>query len=147
MGVRARPGRKEFFVPSHEPGGRSPGFGTFGEFMVSDQIRQPVEMAATAVMMIAKAMSPRSTDARDGHYVDHFDVESTPDMVVVVGKEFPNPRVLVRVSNSAKNAVAVEFGSGERSVGDSAGEERPQGGWNIQMRPLGRAGEKIGRSG
>lgn len=131
------------FVPSHKPRGKSPGYGTFGEFMVSDQMRKPVFRAAVDIVAIAKTLVDRSKDERDGHYTDKFSIHSG-GLQTVVGKR-RNPRVMVQISNSAKNAVAVEFGSGPPATGPSTGEEREQGGWSKAKRPLGRAGVKVGR--
>lgn len=138
MGVRMQK-----FVPSYKPRGRSKGFGTFGEFMVSDQMRKPTFRAAVDIVAIAKTLVPRSEDERGGHYTDKFSIHSA-GLQTTAGKR-KTPRVMVQISNSAKNAVAVEFGSGEPATGPSAGLEREQGGWNRAKRPLGRAGVKIGR--
>lgn len=131
------------FVPSYKPRGKSPEFGTFGQFMVSGQMRKPVFRAAVDIVAIAKTLVPRSADERDGHYTDKFAIHSA-GLQTVVGKR-RTPRVMVQISNSAKNAVAMEFGSGEPATGPSKGQEREQGGWNKAKRPLGRAGLKIGR--
>lgn len=138
MGVRL--GR---FVPSNKPAGRSPGYGDFKEFAVSGQIRKPLTRASYDIVAIAKLMVPPSGDARDGHYADKFAVHSGA-MTVRVGR---NVRAVVQISNHAKNAVAVEFGSGPPSEGKAGGAPREQGGWNRAKRPLGRAGRKIGRAG
>ncbi len=130
------------FVPSYKARGKSPDFGTFGEFMVSSQAEKPVSRAAYDIVAIAKLIVGRSADARDGHYADKFAVHG--GMQTRVGKR-RTPRVMVQISNSAKNAPAMEFGSGEPATGPSAGQERPQGGWNKAKRPLGKAGARIGR--
>lgn len=141
MGVTAQK-----FVPSYKPRGKSPGYGTFKEFMVSDQMRKPVFRAAVDIVAIAKTLVPRSKDERDGHYTDKFSIHSEGlETVVVTKRGHRNPRVMVQISNSAKNAMAVEFGSGPPATGPSTGEEREQGGWSEAKRPLGRAGVKIGR--
>lgn len=132
------------FVPSYRARGKSPGFGTFGEFMVSEQMRKPMRVVAREIAAIGRMTAPRSEDERDGHYADQF-VTETEKLTAVIGKRHPNRRVMVRVANTAKNAVAVEFGSGRSAAGTSRGEPRPQGGHNEQMRPLLRAGLKVGR--
>jgi len=131
------------FIPSYKPRGRSPGFGTFAEFMVSNQMRKPVFRAAVDVVAIAKTLVGRSDDERDGHYTDKFSIHSEGLETTVGARR--TPRVMVQISNSAKNGVAMEFGSGEPATGPSAGQERPQQGWNKAKRPLGRAGARIGR--
>lgn len=149
------------FVPSHKPRGRSPDFGTFGQFMVSDQMRRPTVAAAVDIVAIAKASvttksgGPRSDDPRSGtpdkpHYVDAFSIQSIGLQTLVfdsrAGKM--NPHVLVQISNHAENAIPMEFGSGWPSRGRTKGRERieEQGGWNKAKRPLGRAGRKVGRA-
>lgn len=135
------------YVPDR-PGDYRPhkdGSGSFSSFAVSEQIRKPLKRAAFDIIALAKAdpTVTRSTDERDGHYVDHFSINEAHGTYIKTrfGRV---PRAVVEVINDAKNAVAVEFGSGESSVGDSAGEGRPQGGWNKQKRPLGRAASRIG---
>jgi hypothetical protein len=138
------------FVPSYKPKGRSPGFEHFGRFMVSDQIRKPLRRAAIDIIAVAKVMVPRSKDERDGHYTDKFSIQGEGLETLVfdsrVGKM--NRHAMVQISNHAKNAIAVEFGSGWPSKGTTKGAERKaeQGGWNKAMRPLGRAGRKVGRA-
>lgn len=118
----------------------------FSAFAVSNQIRKPLRTAAVAIVALAKAdpqVAP-SDDPRDGHYVDHFSINEVHATYVKTKRDGRTPRSVVEVINDAKNSVAVEFGSGGQSVGDSAGQPRPQGGWNKQKRPLGRAAGKIG---
>lgn len=114
-----------------------------GDFAVSAQIRKPCVRAAYDIIAIAKAIIGRSDDERDGHYADKFAVNEIFGTRIKT-KYGMVPHAIAEITNSAKNAVAVEFGSGERSVGDSAGDPREQGGWNKPMRPLGRAASKIG---
>lgn len=132
------------FHPSYTARGKSPDFGTFGQFMVSEQIEDPLREAAGDIIEIAKTLVPPSADTRDGHYRDKFGVQAGK-LRMVVGKTFPNRRAIVRVTNSAKNAVPLEFGSGKEAEGTSGTSPRPQGGWNTARRPLYRAGRKIGR--
>ena len=144
------------FVPSYKPRGRSPGFGTFLDFMVSDQIRRPLVRAAVDMVAVAKAMAPRSDDPRSGtdekpHYSDRFSIQAGPMETLVfdgrVGRW--NRHAMVQVSNDAPNAVPLEYGSGAPSEGTSGGVVRTsrQGGWNRPTRVLGRAGRAIGRGG
>lgn len=139
---------KSRFVASYKPNGRSPGFGTFGEFMVSPQVRHPVTLAAVDIMNLARTLSPRSkrqrTDDDGPAYRDGFRLHSK-GLQTQVGKRRA-PRVMVQISNVSQHAVPVEFGSGPPAEGASSGQERPQGGWNKAARPLGRAGRKIGRA-
>lgn len=144
------------FVPSHKPRGRSPQFGTFGQFMVSDQIRKPITKAAIDIIAIAKASVTRSDDPRSGtpdnpHYTDAFALHAAGLQTLVLDSRVGrwNPHAMVRISNRAQNGVALEFGSGVPSEGVTGGAERQakQGGWNEAVRPLGRAGRAIGRAG
>lgn len=143
------------FVPSYKREGRSPGFGTFKQFMVSDQIRKPLRMAALDMIALAKASVSRSDDPRSGkpgkpHYTDAFSLHTEGLETLVfdgrVGRW--NPHAMVQISNHAQNAIALEFGSGDPSEGLTGGRERQakQGGWNKAKRPLGRAGRAIGRA-
>lgn len=140
------------FVPSYKRRGKSPGFLSFDKFMVSDQIRKPITRAAIDIIAVAKAMAPRSDDERDGHYADKFSIQSQGLQTLVLdtqsGRPHWNPHAMVQISNHAKNAIAVEFGSGYISRGTTKGRERKakQGGWNKSMRPLGRAGRRVGRA-
>lgn len=140
------------FVPSYKPRGRSPGYGTLGDFMVSDQIRRPLGRAAVDIIAIAKILSPDGPDRdnRPGQkYRDSFSVQMGPMETTVFDARAGrwNRRAMVQISNHSVHAIAVEFGSGIKSEGKTSGRERieKQGGWNKPMRPLGRAGRKIGR--
>jgi len=138
------------FVPSYRREGKSPGFLSFDKFMVSDQIRKPLKRAAIDIIAIAKATVPRSDDERDGHYTDKFSIQGEGLETLVFDSRvgMMNRHAMVQISNHAKNAIAVEFGSGYPSEGTTSGRERKekQRGWNKPMRPLGRAGRKIGRA-
>ncbi|MDQ3275338.1 MAG: hypothetical protein M3Q39_10010 [Actinomycetota bacterium] len=134
------------FVPSYRARGRSPEFGTFGEFMVSRQIRKPTERGARDIISLAKAMVPPSSDERNGHYSESFLLLSGKLTTIVKGRH-PNPRVLVKVVNTHASAPAIEFGSGPKAEGTGGPGPREQGGFNKAKRPLGRAGRRIGRSG
>lgn len=147
--IRAR------FVPSYKREGRSPEFGTFREFMVSDQIRKPLYRAAFDIIAIAKALVPRSDDPRSGlpdkpHYADSFSIQGEGLQTLIFDSRVGrwNPHAMVQISNHANNAIPVEFGSGWPSEGTTSGAERKakQGGWNKAKRPLGKAGRVIGRA-
>ena len=146
--IRAR------FVPSYKPKGRSPGFGTLGDFMVSDQIGVPLVKAAIDIVAVAKAIAPRSDDprrpARGAHYSDSFSIQAGPLETLVFDSRVGqlNRHRMVQISNHATDAVAVEFGTGRKSMGETRGAERraKQGGWNKPMRVLGRAGRTVGRA-
>lgn len=136
------------FVPSYHPRGRSPGFGTFEDFMVSDQIRKPTIRAAYDIVAVAKVLAPRGPEKDGQHYADRFTVHEGPMEVPIFDSRVGrlNRHAMVMISNDADNAVAVEFGSGPTAEGPSAGQERAQGGYNKAYRPLGRAGRVIGRA-
>lgn len=137
MGVRRivyrpdRPGKK-----SPYPG--SP-FLPFGAFAVSPRMQGLVMKVARDGAILAKMFVPPSDDPRDGHYRDHMSTD-VGNIVKIDGLE----RVTALIVNDAKNAAAIEFGSGESSVGDTSGSGRPQGGWNRPKRPLGKAGMMLG---
>jgi hypothetical protein len=133
--ARYRPDKPGDFRP------HSDGSGSFSEFTVSPQIRKPLLSAAYEIIAIAKSLVPRSSDPRGGHYNDHFSINAVTG--TYVGKR-RSPRAVVEVINDHPNAPAVEFGSGDPSVGISAGIDRPQGGWNKPKRPLGRAAGQVG---
>lgn len=129
----------------HKP--HSDGSLPFADFVVSSQIRRPLTLAAHDIVAIAKAdpQAAPSDDDRDGHYIDHFNVTGQKVVLMATAAD-PKSRLRAAavVENDAKNSVALEFGSGERSVGDSHGVGRPQGGWNKPKRILGRAASKVG---
>lgn len=133
--ARYKPDKPGDFKP------HSDGSGSFSEFTVSPQIRKPLLSAGFEIIAIAKAIVGRSNDPRGGHYSDHFSINSVTG--TYVGRR-RSPRAVVEIINDHDSAAAVEFGSGDPSVGDSAGEDRPQGGWNKPKRPLGRAAGQVG---
>lgn len=142
------------FVPSHKPKGRSPGFGTLGQFMVSDQIGRPLVRAAVDMVAVMKALAPRSDDPRrperGPHYADRFSIQAGPLVTMVYDSRARknNPHRMVQISNDADDAIAIELGSGIKSAGTTKGAERrqKQGGWNKPMRVMGRGGRLIGRA-
>ena len=136
--VRYRPDKVNDFRPHDD------GTGSFSAFAVSAQMRKPLVRAAYDIIAIAKTLVPPSSDSRDGHYRDKFAVNAARATYFKPRRGPRQGRAVAVVINDAKNAVPVEFGSGDPSVGLSAGMDRPQGGWNKPMRPLGRAGGRVG---
>lgn len=128
-----KPGR---VTPYPESRGMLP----FGAFAVSPRIQKLTLRIGKDVKALAKAIAPEGENETDGpKYKDSF--------IVVPGKPLKIDgllRATALVGNTAPHSAAVEFGSGESSVGDTAGEGRPQGGSNQARRPLGIAGSMIG---
>jgi hypothetical protein len=122
----------------------SDGSGSFSSFAVSPQMRKPLVRAAYDIIAIAKADVGRSGDDRNGHYVDGFSVDEVQAAYIKPKRGPRQARAVAEVQNDYWTAPAMEFGSGDPAIGSSAGEERPQGGWNKPKRPLGRAASKIG---
>jgi hypothetical protein len=112
----------------------------FSRFCTSRRVQGLVLHIAADVAAFAKSISPESDDERDKpRYKDSF--------IVRPGKALRLDglaRATALVGNTSPQAPSVEFGSGEGSVGDSSGQDRPQGGWNRPMRVLGRAGMAFG---
>jgi hypothetical protein len=107
-------------------------------------MRHPLLQASAEIIALAKADVGYSEDERNGHYIDHFKVGPARKMLFKP-KRFPAAlRATVEIENDYWTAAAMEFGSGEPSVGLSSGDERQQGGWNTPKRPLGRAASKVG---
>lgn len=122
------------------PNKESPGLQPFGAFAVSKRMQKLTIRIGMDVAALAGTFVPSSSEPKDGPaYADSFHV--VPGKIITIEGL---PRVTSDVVNTADHAAALEFGSGDQSVGDSAGEPRPQGGSNKAMRPLGRAGAKIG---
>lgn len=113
----------------------------FGAFCMSPRVQGLVLKVARDVKAFAESISPESEEeGKDGpRYKDSF--------VVAPGRPLKIDglnRVTALVGNKAPHAPAVEFGSGEPSLGESGGEGREQGGWNKPFRVLGRAGRAFG---
>jgi hypothetical protein len=123
----------------------SDGTGSFSAFAVSPQLRKPLVSAAFEVIAIAKAIAPRGP-GRPGHrpYADSFAVNKARATYLKPKRGPRQGRAVATVINDADNAVPMEFGSGDPSVGLSAGADRPQGGWNKPYRVLGKAGGRVG---
>ena len=118
----------------------------FGAFIVSSQIRKPLMTAAIEIVAIAKTLAGRSDDPRDGHYSDHFSINEIHGGWIKTRTDPHSKRAVVEIINDAKNAVAIEIGSGWPSEGITGGAERiaKQAGWNKAKHPLGRAAKMIG---
>lgn len=116
------------------------GSGSFSAFAVSEQIREPVKLGARAVIGIARSLAPKG----GGRYASSFEIGRERTFWFKPRSGPLQRRAQVEVINTAPYAVAIEFGSGESSEGDTAGEARPQGGWNRPYRVLGRAGARVG---
>lgn len=107
--------------------GFKPDHKSFGEFLVSDQARDPAVKAAGDIAELAAKASPRSKAThKDGtpHMADDFHVNSETAPVVVGG----NPRVGAEVFNPNRAAAPNEFGGPK----------------NRRHRMLGKAGAAIG---
>lgn len=132
--VRYRPDKVNDFKP-HEDG-----TGSFSSFLLSEQIRKPLNAAAKVVVAIATATAP----SRSGDYASRFKVDETATIMFKPKGGKRHPRAIALVTNDSDHAAALEFGSGGRSVGTSSGQPRPQGGSNEPYRTLGRAAGKVG---
>lgn len=119
----------------------SDGSAPFSSFAVSDQLRRPTLQLAHVIVTIARRIAPRHT----GEYAASFAINTRTKEFVFKPRGYPRQRrAVVEVINTDEKAAAIEFGSGEPSVGDSSGESRPQGGFNTNFRVLGRAAAKVG---
>ena len=116
------PGRRAVFVPDHK---------SFGEFMVSDQIRDVVVDVCQSIAHLAGEYAPRRKDrgtVPDGAAMaDRFHVNRDAG-VMRVGKQHQNVRVKVEVYNESPAAAPNEFGNKR----------------NKRYRMLGRAGAAHG---
>jgi hypothetical protein len=86
---------------------------SFGKFILSDQVRDPVHEIAIAISLVAKANTPRQGAHRRGrknntpHMQDLYRVEKHAG-TIKVDKAF---RVKVEVHNDDPESALVEFGS------------------------------------
>jgi hypothetical protein len=124
-----RPGEHAVFVPDHK---------SFGEFMLSEQMRDVVADVAGAIANLAGRYAPRRKDrgrAPDGtEMADRFEVNREAG-TLAVGKAFHNVRVKVDVFNEAPSAAPNEFGNKRNKryrmlgrAGAAYGEFKPEGG-------------------
>lgn len=118
LGVpKMAPGERVRYVPNHA---------SFGEFIKSKQMRDPVEEVAEAIAAEAKALSPtsdRGGNQKGKRMRDQFKVANA-GLMKVAG----NLRVAMVVYNNARSAAPNEFGTRK----------------NKRHRMLGRAGAKFG---
>ena len=127
------------------PGRTSPYPGSpylpFSAFCVSPRVQGIALKVAGDIAVFAKGISPDSDREKDEgeSYKDSF-VVKPGKLLKIDGLN----RSTALVGNTAAHAPAIEFGSGEPSVGDSSGEGREQGGYNYAYRVLGRAGRAFG---
>jgi hypothetical protein len=114
----------------------------FGAFAVSPRMQGLVTKVTSDMAVFARSISPESADeGREGkpRYKDSFKV-TVGEIVKIKGLK----RVTANLGNTAPHAAAVEFGSGEGSLGDSSESGRPQGGSNAPMRILGKTARAFG---
>lgn len=124
------------------PNKESPHLKPFGAFALSGRMQKlTIRIGKDVAALAGTLVEHKSEDQRQKGkaYADSFKV--VPGEIVVIDGL---PRVTSDVVNTADHSAALEFGSGEPSVGDTAGEGREQGGYNEAQRPLGRAGAIIG---
>lgn len=120
------PGRRVVFRPDHK---------SFGEFILSDQVRDPVEEVSRDIAALARKFAPRRKGrgiVPDGTAMaDRFKVEREAGTIKVSG----NVRVKVVVYNEAPSAAPNEFGSKRNQrhrmlgrAGAAFGDFKPDGG-------------------
>jgi len=110
--------RRAVYVPNND---------SFGDFILSDQMRDVTEEVAKDIAELAKELSPQSSRGgiQDGKRMrDQFEVVRNAGALKVGG----NLRVLVEVVNNARSAAPNEFGTRK----------------NKRHRMLGRAGALFG---
>lgn len=107
---------------------------SFGEFMMSKQIADPVEKASHDVRAIARDLTPYDASDQDGpHMRDMFVVQETTPFV---SKKY-GPRRTFKVINTHPGSGAIEFGF---KLGKKARNVAGKG-----HRMLGRAGARVGQ--
>lgn len=119
------PGRRAVFRPDHK---------SFGEFILSDQIRDPVAEVCGDIASLAGVWAPRrkSGITPPGEAMaDNFKVERNAGVLKVAG----NLRVMCHVYNSKPSAAPNEFGSKRNKrhrmlgrAGAAYGDFKPDGG-------------------
>lgn len=110
---------------------------SFGDFIMSEQVRDPVADVAEAIAEQAKDFSPESSrgGTQEGRRMrDQFVVEREAGSITV-GSRHRNRRVLVIVSNNARSAAPNEFGTRKNKrhrmlgrAGAMFGDFKPEGG-------------------
>lgn len=121
MAVRVTDKTRVYYKPDHKD---------FGQFILSDQIRDPVVEVAQDIAKLAGVYAPRRKSGRvpeGGSMADRFEVNREAGTIKVER----NIRVKVEVFNSAPSAAPNEFG-GRGGAG------------NARHRMLGRAGAAFG---
>lgn len=124
-------------VPKMPPGMRTkyvPNNASFGLFIKSEQVRDPVAEVAGDIAATAKGFSPGSDRGgeQDGRRMrDQFSVDKMAGFIKVSG----NIRVLVEVVNPARSAAPNEFGTRRNKrhrmlgrAGALFGDFKPEGG-------------------
>lgn len=95
-------GRRSLYVPNHS---------SFGQFILSDQVREPTVAVAEEIKLAAIPLAPTRTPGkrRSKHkpVAKSFEVVQRGPVVVVGG----NPRISAQVVNTAPDAAVHEFGS------------------------------------
>lgn len=97
---------------------------SFGEFMRSEQARQPAVEAAREIAAIATGRQKVSKAP--------YTVSTHAPDVVIEG----NPRAIAQIEGDDPLHAVEEFGSGTHSAGKTAGQPREQGGWSDPRRTL-----------
>ena len=120
--------RRVRYVPDHK---------SFGEFMLSDQMRDVTVRVCFDISQTARRLAPKRKDrgkVPDGtQMADRFRINKDAGILVVAG----NPRVKVEVFNEARSAAPNEFGSKRNKryrmlgrAGAAHGDFKPDGGLN-----------------
>lgn len=122
---RMRKGEVTRYVPNHR---------SFGAFIKSDQVRDPVAEVAQDIALAAKALSPTSSrggDQEGRRMKDQFKVNKAAGLIKVAG----NLRVKVEITNDARSAAPNEFGTKRTKrhrmlgrAGAAFGDFKPEGG-------------------
>lgn len=122
---KMRRGEHVRYVPNHR---------SFGAFIKSDQIRDPVAEVAEDMAEAAKGFSPESQRGgnQDGLRMrDQFSVEKNAGFIKVAG----NIRIMVEIFNPARSAAPNEFGTKKNKAhrmlgraGAMFGDFKPEGG-------------------
>lgn len=111
-------GRRQVYVANNA---------SFGDFILSDQMRDVTSEVAEDIAVAAKSLSPQSSrggDQEGRRMRDRFEVIKNAGVMMVGG----NLRVMVEVENNARSAAPNEFGTKK----------------NARHRMLGRAGAMFG---
>jgi hypothetical protein len=121
--------RRVRFVPDHK---------SFGQFILSDQVRDVTAEVASDIAQRARTLAPRRKsrgNVPDGTAMaDQFRVNKEAGVIKVAG----NVRVKVEVFNEARSAAPNEFGSSHNKrhrmlgrAGAEYGDFKPEGGLEL----------------